>query len=94
MFLDGKLSRISVADPSKIVTPRGIGVGASADEVRKAYGAGLQAEAHHYIGAPAEYLTFWLKPKLRGVRFETNAQGKVEIIHAGNDSIELIEGCA
>jgi hypothetical protein len=94
MFLDGKLSRISVADPSTIGTPRGIGVGASADEVRKAYGAGLQAEEHHYIGAPAEYLTFWLKPELRGVRFETNAQGKVEFIHAGNDSIELIEGCA
>lgn len=94
MFLDGKLSRISVADPSKIATPRGIGVGTSADEVRKAYGAGLQAEEHHYIGAPAEYLTYWLKPKVRGVRFETNAQGKVEIIHAGNDSIQYIEGCA
>jgi hypothetical protein len=94
MFLDGKLSRISVSEPSKIVTPRGIGVGASADDVRKAYGAGLQAEEHPYLGAPAEYLTFWLKPKKTGVRFETSAQGKVEFIHAGNDSIQLIEGCA
>lgn len=94
MFHEGKLSRISVADPSKTVTPRGIGVGASADDVRKAYGAGLQTEEHHYIGAPAEYLTYWLKPKLRGVRFETNAQGKVEFIHAGNDSIQFVEGCA
>lgn len=94
MFLDGKLSRISVSDPSKIVTPRGIGVGAGAEEVRKAYGAGLQSEEHHYIGAPAEYLTFWLKPRKTGVRFETNAEGKVAIIHAGNDSIQLIEGCA
>lgn len=94
MFLDGKLSRISVADPSKIVTPRGIGVGASAEEARKVYGEGLQAEEHHYIGTPAEYLTYWLKPKKSGVRFETDAQGKVQIIHAGNDSIQLIEGCA
>ena len=94
MFQDGKLSRISIADPSKIVTPRGIGVGASADEVRKAYGEKLQAEEHHYIGTPAEYLTYWLKPAKSGVRLETDAQRKVETIHAGNDSIQLVEGCA
>ena len=94
MFLDGKLSRISVTDPSNIVTPRGIGVGAAADEVRKTYGGKLQAEPNHYLDLPAEYLTYWLKPNKSGVRFETDAQSKVEIIHAGNDSIELIEGCA
>ena len=94
MFLDGKLSRISVTDPNKIVTPRGIGVGATADDVRKAYGPKLEAEEHHYSGAPAEYLTYWLKPKARGVRFETDANGKVDIIHAGNDSIQYVEGCA
>lgn len=94
MFLDGKLSRISVTDPSKIATPRGIGVGATADEVRKAYGEKLQAEPNHYVDLPAEYLTYWLRPTKSGVRFETDAQRKVEIIHAGNDSIELIEGCA
>lgn len=94
MFLDGKLSRISITDPSHIVTPRGIGVGATAEEVRKAYSTGLQVEAHHYVDAPAEYLTFWLKPKASGVRFEIESQGKVTIMHAGNDSIELVEGCA
>ena len=94
MFLDGKLSRISVSAPSKVATPRGIGVGASAGDVRRAYGAGLAAEEHEYLGVPAEYLTFWLKPKKAGVRFETSAESKVEIIHAGNDSIQLIEGCA
>jgi len=94
MFLDGKLSRISISEPSKIVTPRGIGVGASADDVRKAYGEQLQAEPNHYLDLPAEYLTFWLKPNKSGVRFETDAQRKVETIHAGNDSIQYIEGCA
>ena len=94
MFLDGKLSRISVAQPGKVVTPRGIHVGSTAEEVRTAYGEKLQAEPHHYLGEPAEYLTFWLKPKSNGVRFETDAQQKVEIIHAGNDSIQYIEGCA
>jgi hypothetical protein len=94
MFLDGKLSRISISEPSKVVTPRGIGVGASADDVRKAYGEQLQAEPNHYLDLPAEYLTFWLKPNKSGVRFETDAQRKVETIHAGNDSIQYIEGCA
>ena len=94
MFIDGKLSRISVSESTKVVTPSGIHVGSTAEQVRTAYGAKLQAEAHHYLGEPAEYLTFWLKPKARGVRFETDAQQKVDVIHAGNDTIELIEGCA
>ena len=94
MFLDGRLSRISVADSDKITTPRGIHVGSTADEVRTAYGEKLQAEPHHYVDLPAEYLTYWLKPAKSGVRFETDAGRKVQIIHAGNDSIQLIEGCA
>lgn len=94
MFLDGKLSRISVAEPGRIATPRGIHVGSTAEEVRAAYGEKLQAEPHHYVDLPAEYLTFWLKPAKTGVRFETDAGHKVQIIHAGNDSIQLVEGCA
>jgi hypothetical protein len=94
MFLDGKLSRISAGSPSGITTPRSIAIGSTAEEVRNAYGDKLEAEPHHYTGAPAEYLTYWLQPKVRGVRFETDTSGKVETIHAGNDSIQYIEGCA
>lgn len=94
MFLDGKLSRVTVAKPNGIATPRGIRVGSSADEVRAAYGEKLKAEPNHYLDLPAEYLTFWLKPDESGVRFETDARRTVETIHAGNDSIQLIEGCA
>ena len=94
MFIDGKLSRITVADSDKIMTPRGIHVGSTADEVRNAYGEGLQAEPNHYLDLPAEYLTFWLKPNSRGVRFETDVQRKVESIHAGDETIRYIEGCA
>ena len=94
MFLDGRLSRISVVEAGKIATPRSIHVGSTADEVRTAYGEKLQAEEHEYLGAPAEYLTYWLKPGKSGVRFETDTGRKVQTIHAGNDSIQLIEGCA
>ena len=94
MFLDGKLSRISVVEAGSIRTPRGIHIGSSANEVHAAYGGKLQAEPHHYVDPPAEYLTYWLKPKIGGVRFETDAERKVQTIHAGNDSIQLIEGCA
>jgi hypothetical protein len=94
MFLDGKLSRISANGSSTIKTPRDIHVGSTAEEVRSAYGEKLQAEPHHYLDLPAEYLTYWLKPDKSGVRFETDAQQQVETIHAGNDSIQYIEGCA
>ena len=94
MFLDGKLSRVSAVETGKVTTPRGIHAGSTADEVRAAYGDKLEVEPHHYEGEPAEYLTYWLKPKARGVRFETDAGRKVQSIHAGNDSIRLIEGCA
>ena len=94
MFLDGKLSRISVVEADKISTPRGIHVGSTAEEVRKAYGEMLKSEPHHYVDEPGEYLTYWLKPNASGVRFETDVERKVQTIHAGNDSIQLIEGCA
>lgn len=94
MFEEGKLTRISAIEPSTIGTPRGVHVGSTAEEVRKAYGAELKAEPHHYTEAPAEYLTFWLKPDRSGVRFETNTNGQVEIISAGNATIQYVEGCA
>jgi len=94
LFEEGRLTRISIGEPSKIITPRGIGVGAAAAEVRRTYRKGLKSEAHHYEGKPAEYLTYWTKPGVRGVRFETDDKRRVETIHAGGPSIEYVEGCA
>jgi hypothetical protein len=94
MFLDDRLARISIGEKSKVRTPRGIGLGASAASVRHRYGRALTAEPHHYLGLPAEYLTYWTVSKRRGVRFETDAKRRVETIHAGTDSIQLVEGCA
>lgn len=94
LFEEGKLSRISAIEPSAVATPRGVHVGSTADEVRKAYGAGIKSEPHHYEDPPAEYLTYWLDPGRRGVRFETDNHGRVDSIHAGTSSIQYVEGCA
>jgi len=94
MFTDRRLSRISAVRESRVTTPRGIGVGASEAEVRRAYGPRLRSEPHHYDGLPARYLTYWTRPRTRGVRFETGPDRRVSTIHAGADTIQYIEGCA
>ena len=94
MFLEGKLARISVGEKSRVTTPRGIGLGATAAQVRRKYAKGLKAEPHHYLDLPGEYLTYWTVPKKRGVRFETDRKRRVQTIHAGDDSIQFVEGCA
>ena len=94
MFEERKLSRISLWEESKVTTSRGIGVGANADQVRRAYGRGLIAAPHYYEDAPAEYLTYWVVKGKRGVRFETNGKRRVQAIHAGTNAIEYVEGCA
>ncbi|HEX8192571.1 MAG TPA: hypothetical protein VF552_06685 [Allosphingosinicella sp.] len=94
MFEEGRLTRISMSGAeSGIATPRGIRVGASEAEVRRAYGRGLESEEHTYQDAPALYLTYWTAPDRRGVRFETDAGRRVTTIHAGGASIRYVEGC-
>ena len=94
MFVEGRLSRISIGEASRIRTPRGIGAGSTAAAVRKAYGRGLTITGHKYVERPAEYLTYWTVPRKRGMRFETDRSRRVQTIHAGGPSIEYVEGCA
>lgn len=94
MFIDRRLSRIAAIDSSRVTTPRGVGIGATAAEVRRIYGRGLRAEEHTYLGRPAEYLTFWTTPNRRGVRFVTDQNRRVDSIIAGDRTIQYIEGCA
>lgn len=94
MFIQRRLSRIAAGGSSRVTTPRGIGIGASAAQVRRAYGRGLRAEEHAYLGIPAEYLTFWTRPNRRGVRFVTDINRRTEVVIAGDETIRYIEGCA
>lgn len=93
MFENGRLSRISATEPTQATTVPGIGIGATAARVRRAYPA-ARAETHTYLGRPAEYLTVWPRHGTRGIRFETDSDRRVTTIHVGGASIRYIEGCA
>lgn len=92
MFEQGKLARVTIHD-SDIKTDRGIGLGSEEAVVRAAY-APLQVEPHAYSDPPAAYLTYWRVPTRQGIRFETDEARKVSVIHVGDDSIRLVEGCS
>ncbi len=103
MIEEGRLTRISLHDGSKVATDKGLRVGAARAEVRAAYGPELRSEPHEYESPEGEYLTVWTRedrgpdgfagPEARGIRYEVGATGRVDVIHAGGASIQLVEGC-
>ncbi len=103
MIEEGRLARISISDPAEVKTDRGLGPGDSAAEVKGAYGEELVASPHEYEEAPAEYLTVWTtgggdepyvrSPDARGIRYEVDHGGTVDVIHAGGPAIQYVEGC-
>ena len=105
MIEDERLTSIALVDEAKVLTDRGLGLGATAASVRSAYGQALRAGPHKYEGAPAEYLTAWTMnapkgdeysndPAARGIRYEIGGKGRVQAIHAGGPSLQYVEGCA
>lgn len=103
MVQDGVLTRITLARDATIKTDRGFGLGDTAMAIKQAYGGAVFAQPHKYQSAPAEDLFAWSKggstayvtdPAARGVRYEIGADGKVAMIHAGDPSIQLVEGCS
>jgi len=93
MTIDGRVARVSLYEKSPLKTDRGFTIGDREADIRKAYGPALKVEPHAYEGPEGHYLTVWTRPGKRGVRYETNAKGRVNSIHAGGPQIEYIEGC-
>jgi hypothetical protein len=103
MIEDGRLTRISLHDGSKVATDKGLRIGATRAEVKAAHGPELRSEPHEYESPEGEYLTIWTRedrgphglagPEARGIRYEVGATGRVDIIHGGGPSIQLVEGC-
>jgi hypothetical protein len=93
MINDGKLSRISLWEGATLKTDRGVGLGAGPEAVQAAY-PGIESSGHEYEEPPARYLTYWTTPQKEGVRFEIDHTGKINAIHAGDSTIQYVEGCA
>ncbi|MBN8552677.1 MAG: hypothetical protein J0L52_07265 [Caulobacterales bacterium] len=104
MIEQGVLTRISIMEPSALRTDQGFGIGATATQIKAAYGDAARVEPHHYLGLPAEYITVWTggvpsepyvqDSQARGISYETNGDGVVTLIHVGGPSIQYVEGCA
>ena len=103
MVQNGVLTRITLARGATTKTDRGFGVGDTAMAIKQAYGGAVFAQPHKYQEAPAEDLFVWSKggsttyvtdPSARGVRYEIGSDGKVMMVHAGDPSIQLVEGCS
>lgn len=94
MGQNGRITRVTIHQSSKLKTDRGLGLGVSEAEVRGAYDGKIETEVHHYLGEPAHYLTSWSAKTKRGVRYETDREGVVREIHAGDESIRLVEACS
>ena len=103
MIQNGRLTRITLMRDATVKTDRGFGLGDSAMAIKQAYGGAIVAQPHKYQSPPAEDLFAWASggstqyvtdPAARGVRYEVGSDGKVMMIHAGDPSIQLVEGCS
>ena len=103
MIQNGRLTRITLARDAGVKIGRGFGLGDTALAIKQAYGGAVFSQPHKYQDAPAEDLFAWARggstayvadPSARGVRYEIGADGKVGMIHAGDPSIQLVEGCS
>jgi|WetSurMetagenome_2_1015567.scaffolds.fasta_scaffold250123_2 hypothetical protein len=96
MLEGGVVTRLSVEytanGPSPIKTAEGIGLGASEDEVKAAYGDKLRVRPNRY-DPTWHYLVVDAPDKKSAVIFETNGQ-KVTSMRAGDyPSVGYTEGC-
>jgi hypothetical protein len=99
MLGGGAINRIDVdgTDPSHpppdVITERGIGIGATEDEVQQAYPDAAVAPHPYTEGPGSHYFTVIAPDSDEGLVFETY-DGKVNTFRGGlKGAIEFIEGC-
>jgi len=89
----GKVASVAVYRRPQVLTDRGLHIGSTEAEVRRAYGPALEIQPNHYDDPPAHYLTWWAKKGERGIMYETDPKGRVSGIHAGDETIGWTDGC-
>jgi len=91
MFENNKITRLSVQDPS-IQTQAGSMVGATENDVKKAYGFSLKINPHKY-DENGHYLVVKSSSGRYAIVFETDGV-RVTDIHVGlESSAQYVEGC-
>lgn len=90
MVVNGRISRVNVTTKD-VATRSGARVGDPAAKLQSLFGASLEIEPHKYDNT-GKYFYIWETGKKRGVKFEVIG-GRVKSIYAGDDSIDLVEGC-
>lgn len=99
MVEDGRITRIDIgldqnSRPATITTEKGIGLGASEQEVFKAYGKALKISPHPYGGPQDHYLLLDNKGAKAALLFEIEG-GKVTTFRAGrHPAVDYSEGCS
>ena len=88
MMEEGKATSFTTTSP-KLATARGIRVGSSEAELKKAYGNKLKSEPNPYDGS--DYFVW--DSKDRGIKFHVTSEGKIDFISSGGGSIRYVEGC-
>jgi len=79
MFMDHKLSRISIEEPSKVTTSRGIGIGASASAVHRAYGSSLKSHPNMIIRRVESKTSFFGQKRPNGASVSSSAKTGVSM---------------
>jgi hypothetical protein len=91
MIQNGRITRIT-ATTKDVATKSGVRVGDPATKLQSLFGESLEIEPHKYDDT-GKYYYVWEPGKQRGVKFEVIG-GLVQSIHAGDESISLVEGCS
>ncbi len=92
MVIDGLVARVEVDEGSTTRTDRGIGIGATEDEVKAAYSGRVVTRPHAYTGG--HYLRVVSNDGLLVLVFETDGT-RVTLIRSGTASAaDYTEGCA
>jgi hypothetical protein len=93
-FEQSRLASISISRPSKIRTPRDIGIGSRSAAVHRAYGKALKSHPKYdYGNGPEEDIVYWVDKAERGVRFIIGKDRRIHAILAGDETIFLVDGC-
>lgn len=95
MIIGGVIVRVDIFMGSPVKTLSGIGIGSTAQEVKKAYPDRIKVKPHPYLGDRGSYLVYVpTQQRQLSAIFETD-RGVVDDFRSGyTNAVAAIEGCA